>query len=70
MSMKNLQKYVGHIVHLRPASFKVLWESASRQGQSIENLFIVSAVNWKKKKLVCYGAHLCLIVASDDILLI
>lgn len=70
MTMKSLQQYVGHIVHLRPASFKILWESASRQGRSLENLFIVGAVNWKKKKLVCYGADLCLVVASADVELV
>lgn len=67
MTMKHLQQYVGHIVHLQPAIFNVLWASASRQGRSLENLFVVGAVN--RKKLVCYGAHLRLVVAPADVVL-
>ena len=65
--MRNSQKYVGHIVHLQTAFFKALSEQASRQGRSLENLFIVSAVS--RKKLICYGAHLRLVISPSDVVL-
>lgn len=67
--MKNLHQFVGHIVHLRPANFKILWKNAQKKGQSLENLFLVSAFNKKKNKLICYGAGLCLLVTPSDVVL-
>lgn len=65
--MQNLQKYVGHIVHLQTAFFKALSEQATRQGLPLENLFIVSAAS--RKKLICYGAHLCLVISPSNVVL-
>lgn len=68
--MSNLQKYVGHIVQLRTARFKALWERARRRGQPLENMFIVSAVIRKGKKLICYGGDMCFVVSPAEVVLV
>lgn len=65
--MQNSQKYVGRIVHLQATFFKALLQQANRQGRPLENLFIVSAVS--RKKLICYGAHLRLVISPSDVVL-
>jgi len=43
---------------------------AIRKGPSIENSFIVSAVSWRMRKLICYGANLRLEVDIADAVLV
>lgn len=69
--MKNLHRYVGHLVFLHPKNFKKLVESAQKKGIFLENIFLVSAVKKanKGKKLVCYSAGLCVVVSPSEITL-
>lgn len=66
--MKNLHRFVGHIVFLHPKNFKHAVAIARKKGIFLENVFLVSAVR-KGKKLVCYGAGLCIVVSPSDITL-
>lgn len=68
--MKNLKRYVGRIVKLRPECFAPLLDRARLKKAEIENRFLVGATNWKQGKLVCYGAHLRFLVSPTDVVLV
>lgn len=68
--MKSLKIYVGRIVELRPERFARLLRRASLKQVEIENRFLVGAANWKKRKLVCYGADLRFLILPSEVVLV
>lgn len=68
--MKNLKLYVGKLVRLRPAQFRLLLAGVRRRGQALENCFLIGAVSGTGKKLICYGFNQRLEVAAADIVLV
>ncbi|MCM2306662.1 MAG: hypothetical protein NDI91_04220 [Sulfuritalea sp.] len=68
--MKNLKLYVGKLVRLHPARFRLLLASVRRRGQALENCFLIGAVSGTGRKLICYGFNQRLEVAPDDIVLV
>ena len=68
--MRNLQRYVGRLVQLRPASFRAFLASTRQRGRALENRFVVGSAIRRQHMLVCYGANLSLLVAPADVLLV
>jgi len=68
--MKSLKMYVGRIVKLRPERFARLLQRAKLTKVDMENRFLVGAANWKKRKLVCYGADLRFLVSPAEVVLV
>ena len=68
--MKGLGKYIGRVIRLRPAAFIDTMKRIGRTGQDLENRFLVAAINLKRKRLVCYGAQMRLLVAPCEVVLV
>jgi len=66
-AMKNLQRYLGKLVKLRHPHFATLLARARKRGLELENRFLVGAVSGRKRILVCYGGHLCLVVSPAKV---
>jgi len=66
----NLEKYVGRIVRLNKRAFEEIKKRAKRQGNALENCFLVAEVSRGVHKLICYGAGLRIIVGVSDVVLI
>ena len=66
----NLEKYVGRVVRLNQRAFRELAARAKRQGETLENCFLVSEVSRGMQKLICYGANLRIVVGVSDVVLI
>lgn len=67
---KNLQRYIGKLVQLRPGPFSRLLTSIGLQSKALENRFLVSAANRRLGRLICYGSGLRLKMAPADIELV
>lgn len=66
--MKNLRRYIGRIVKLRPACLAPLLQGARLKKAEMENRFLVAAASGGK--LVCYGANLRFLVSPSDVVLV
>jgi len=66
----NLEKYVGRIVRLNKRAFEEIKSRARRQGDVLENCFLVASVNRGVHKLICYGANLRIVVGVADVVII
>lgn len=62
-----LEKYVGRIVRLNQQAFEELRSRARQRGEALENCFLVAEVSRGVRKLICYGAHLRIVVAVSDV---
>lgn len=68
--MKNLHRYIGRIIRVRPGVFGKFVEAARRKGHALENQFIVAAAHFRSGKLICYGSDACLRLSPADVVLI
>ncbi|MBU1236074.1 MAG: hypothetical protein KJ634_06280 [Gammaproteobacteria bacterium] len=68
--MENPDKYVGHIVRLKPNVFQHLIEHACRSGIPPDNCFLVATASRRMRKLICYNADLRVTVSISDVALV
>ncbi len=68
--MKVLERYVGRCVRLKASAIGVLPRRRGREAVDFDNCFLVAAISREMKKLVCYGANMCITVAAADVVLI
>ena len=67
---RQLQYYVGRIVRLNARVFQEMRSRAQRQGQALENCFLVAEVSRGVRKLICYGANFRVVVDVGDVALV
>ncbi len=67
---RKLEQYVGRIVRLNNWVFQDLKNRAMRQGQSLENIFLVAGVSLGVHQLICYSANFRVLVGMADVALI
>jgi hypothetical protein len=67
---KNLDQYVGCAVRLNAHVYQEIKNRALRQGQQLENSFIVTEVSRGMQKLTCYGANFRIVVDVSDVVLV
>lgn len=64
---QQLDKYIGRIVRLNQKTFQEIVKQAKRQGDTLENCFLVAGVSRKMRKLICYGANLRIAVGVSEV---
>jgi len=64
---RKLEQYVGRIVRLNHEAFQEICRRAKRQGEALENCFLVAEVSRGMHKLICYGSNLRIVVGVADV---
>jgi len=67
---QKLQHYVGKVVRLNKHVYREIKVRALRQGQALENSFLVTEVSRGVHKLICYGANFRIVVDAADVVLV
>ncbi len=67
---KQLQHYVGRIVHLNKNVYEGIKVRAIRRGNNLENYFLVAGVSLGMHQLICYGANFRVLVDIADVILV
>lgn len=67
--MKNLDKYVGRLVRLKQQALEDLARRTRLSRATLDNCFLVAAVNREMRKLICYGANIRIAVSASDVVL-
>jgi hypothetical protein len=67
---RELHNYVGRIVTVNKRVFQEIRSRALRQGQALENCFLVAEVSRGVRKLICYGANFRIVVDVGDVALV
>lgn len=64
---KRLDWFLGRMVRLNHCLFSETSARARKQGNSIENLFLVASIERHTRRLICYGANIRLVVGAKDV---
>lgn len=68
--MKKSSSFIGRIVSIHSEIFATAVKRARLSTATIENRFLVTKFDLKRKKLVCFGSGLRLLVACNEVIFV
>lgn len=68
--MGKLDRYIGKVVRLNKQAFARLLEQTSSLQLMAGNRFLVSGINKRLNKLICYGSSIQVLVDPGDVVLV